>query len=150
MAQLKLSALDVEDLNVISAHMQDAVILIGDMKFLPARHQFVIVANRFDWEQVQNGAKGTESFKRRRTGLHFNRVLTAKAQGINQKREDGVLELLSITFEETEAPSGNITLALAGGGTLLLSVECIEVQMSDLGVEWPTKNKPEHDIHDQP
>jgi len=150
MTQLKLTALDIEDLNVISAHMQDAVILVSDMKFLPSRHQFVIVGNRFDWEHADNGGAGKEPYKRQRTGLHFNRVLTAKAYGINQKREDNVLELLSITFEEIDPPSGTITLALAGGGTLQLAVECIEVQMSDLGVEWSTKSKPEHDLHDQP
>ncbi len=149
MTQLKLAALDVEDLAVISAHMQDAVLLVGDMKFMPGRGQFAVVANRFDWEHAENGNGDRDSFRRQRTGLHFNRVLTAKAIGINQGRDDGVLELLSITFEAGEAPSGEIIVAFAGGGTLRLSVECIEVQMSDLGTEWETQSKPEHDLREQ-
>lgn len=149
MDQLKLAALDADDLAVISAHMQDAVVLVGDMKFVPNRNQFAIVANRFDWEQAQNGREKDEAYRRRRTGLHFNRVVSARANGINQKREDGVLELLTITFEEGEAPSGDIVLSFAAGGTLRLNVECIEVQLSDLGASWTTQNKPEHDLHEQ-
>lgn len=149
MNQLKLSALDAEDLAVISAHMQDAIMLIGDMKFLPDQNQFVIAANRFDWEHAENGRADGDAYQRQRTGLHFNRVMSARAHGISQKREDGVLELLSITFEETDAPSGEITLAFAAGGTLKLIVECIEVQMSDLGATWETQSKPQHDVHDQ-
>ena len=148
MAQLKLAALDEDDLAVISAHMQDSVLLIGDMKFMPGRGKFAIVANRFDWEHAENGS--AETFQRQRTGLHFNRVQSAKSQGIDQKRDDGVLELLSITFEPGDAPSGDIVLAFAAGGTLRLNVECIEVQMSDLGTTWETQSKPEHDLRDQP
>jgi hypothetical protein len=149
MNQLKLAALDAEDLAVISAHMQDAVLLVGDMKFMPGRGQFAVVANRFDWEHAENGHGDAEAFRRQRTGLHFNRVVSARALGINQRREDGVLELLSITFEAGEAPSGEIVLAFAAGGTLRLAVECIEVQMSDLGDAWETESKPEHDLREQ-
>ncbi len=149
MTQLKLAALDGDDLAVISAHMQDAVLLVGDMKFMPGRGQFAVVANRFDWEHAENGLGDGSAFRRQRTGLHFNRVLSAKAIGINQRRDDGVLELLSITFEPGEAPSGDIVLAFAGGGTLRLVAECIEVQMSDFGAAWETQSKPEHDLREQ-
>ncbi len=149
MDQLKLAALDADDLAVISAHMQDAVLLVGDMKFLPGRKQFAVVANRFDWEHAENGRADEDAFQRQRSGLHFNRVVSAKAIGINQKRDDGVLELLSITFEPGDEPSGQIVLAFAGGGTLRLDVECIEVQMSDLGPAWSTQSKPEHDLREQ-
>ena len=151
MTQLKLAALDAEDLAVISAHMQDAVLVVGDMKFMPGRGTFAIVANRFDWEHAENGRGDGdgEAFQRQRTGLHFNRVQSARAQGINQTHPDGVLELLSITFEPGEAPSGEIVLSVAAGGTLRLAVECIEAQMSDLGDAWETRSKPEHDLREQ-
>ena len=149
MEELRLTALDDEDLSVISAHLQDAVILIGDMKFTPARKQFALVANRFDWEHSENGRADGEPFLRRRTGLHFNQVTAARAQNIRQGENDAVLELLSITFEPAEAPSGTIALTFAGGGTLKLDVECIEAQMSDMGAVWETTNKPEHDLGDQ-
>ena len=125
------------------------MILIGDMKFTPARKQFALVANRFDWEHSENGRADGEPFLRRRTGLHFNQVTAARAQNIRQGENDAVLELLSITFEPAEAPSGTIALTFAGGGTLKLDVECIEAQMSDMGAVWETTHKPEHDLGDQ-
>ena len=149
MEDLRLTALDEEDLSVISAHLQDAVILIGEMKFTPARRQFALIANRFDWEHSRNGRADGEPFQRRRTGVHFNQVTAARTQNIRQGEDDAVLELLSITFEPSDAPSGTILLTFAGGGTLKLDVECIEAQMSDMGVVWETPNKPEHDLSDQ-
>ena len=47
---LKLAALDEDDLSVISAHLQDAVVRIGDIRYLPGEQRFVLVANRFDWQ----------------------------------------------------------------------------------------------------
>ena len=149
MEELRLTALDEQDLSVISAHLQDAVILVGDMKFTPARNQFAIVANRFDWEHSENGRGDGQPFQRRRTGVHFNRVSAARAQNIRQGEDAAVLELLSITFEPAELPSGTILLTFAGGGTLKLDVECIEAQMSDMGPVWETPSKPEHDLGDQ-
>lgn len=149
MEDLRLTALDEEDLSVISAHLQDAVILIGEMKFTPARRQFALIANRFDWEHSRNGRADGEPFQRRRTGVHFNQVTAARTQNIRQGEDDAVLELLSITFEPSDAPSGTILLTFAGGGTLKLDVECIEAQMSDMGLVWETPNKPEHDLSDQ-
>ncbi len=149
MEDLRLTALDEEDLSVISAHLQDAVILIGEMKFTPARRQFALIANRFDWEHSRNGRTDGEPFQRRRTGVHFNQVTAARTQNIRQGEDSAVLELLSITFEPSDAPSGTILLTFAGGGTLKLDVECIEAQMSDMGLMWETPNKPEHDLSDQ-
>ena len=68
---LRLSALDTEDLAIISAHMQDAVLLAGDMSYDPKRKQFVLLANRFAWDDTQTP-------QRRRSGLHFDRVLSVK------------------------------------------------------------------------
>ena len=81
--------------------------------------------------------------------MHFNQVTAARTQNIRHGEDDAVLELLSITFEASDAPSGTIALTFAGGGTLKLDVECIEAQMSDMGAVWETPNKPEHDLGDQ-
>ena len=83
------------------------MILIGDMKFTPARKQFALVANRFDWEHSENGRADGEPFLRRRTGLHFNQVTAARAQNIRQGENDAVLELLSITFEAAGSAVGH-------------------------------------------
>ena len=138
---LKLTALDVEDLGVISAHMQDAVLLVGDMSYTPRRRQFALIANRYAWDEP-------EQKRRRRTALHFDRVLSVKTLNINLAEKDAVLSLLAVTFAETEAPSGEVLLSFADGATVRLNVECLECQMSDLGPAWETASTPQHALDD--
>jgi len=140
---LKLTALDAQDLEVISSHLQDAVLLVGDMRYLAGENRFAAVLNRFDWEGVVNGAG---DYGRRRTGLHFDRVISAKTSNIRQGAGDAVLSLLAIKFEPTDEPSGYITLVFSGGGAIRLEVECIEAAMADLGPAWPTPSRPRHDL----
>ena len=148
MELLKLAAMDVEDLEVISAHMQDAVLKVGDMTFLPKKARFALVANRFEWLSAQRGANDRPL--RSRTGLHFERVLSVKARNIRQQARDGVLSLLAITFTPAdEPPGGYIDLIFSGDGCVRLEVECIEAWMEDLGRIWPARAVPRHDIDDQ-
>ena len=139
---LRLSALDTEDLAVISAQMQDAVLLAGDMRYDPKRKQFVLIANRFAWDATQEP-------QRRRTGLHFDRVLAVKTLNMRQLEKDEVLSLLSVTFAETDAPSGEVLLTFSEGATLRLTVECLECQMSDLGPVWAAKAVPSHPLDEE-
>jgi hypothetical protein len=139
---LRLSALDVEDLAVISTHMQDAILLVGDMSFNPKRGQFALVANRYAWDESENR-------QRRRTGLHFDRVTAAKTLNIDLAEKDEVLSLLSISFAETDPPSGEVLLTFSGGGTVRLIVECLECQMADLGPAWEAANTPSHPLDEE-
>jgi hypothetical protein len=140
---LKLAALDEDDLTVISAHMQDAVARLGDVSFSPRRKQFALVANRFNWDEHLGRAKKTG--ERRRTGLHFNRVLAARSQHMRQGNPDAIVSLLAITFTPGKhAPAGTVDLTFAGGGLIRLEVECIEASLEDLGPIWQTPNVPDH------
>jgi hypothetical protein len=142
MTDLKLLALDVEDLDVISAHMQDAVFKVGDIAYAPRPGQFSISANRFDWELSDRRDK---SYERHRAALIFKRVLAVRSTGIDRRQRDEVLSLLALRFEQKgEGPEGTIELALAGKATIALDVECIEVQLADIGGAWETANKPDH------
>lgn len=143
MKQLKLVALDQEDLQVMSAALQDAVVRTADMTYVKARRRFALVVNRFVWEDAVNRDRA-KSFERRRTGVHFDRVLAVRAQGFDMTARDGVMELLALSFEETDAPAGHIDLVFAGGGTVRLEVECIEAALSDLGAAWETTARPAH------
>lgn len=138
---LRLVALDQEDLAVLSAHLQDAIVRVGDLTFLPKEHRFALAARRFDWEAGPN-----EPPRRRLTGLHFERVLSARTRDIGRGNPDAVLNLLAITFEEKEAPSGTATLIFAEGGAIQLELECIEAQMKDLGPVWEAESRPVHDV----
>ena len=71
---LRLTARDADDLNVISAQMQDAVLRFADLDFNAKKRRFTLVANRFAWDDAQ--AK-----TRRRTGLHFDFVKSVQKQG---------------------------------------------------------------------
>jgi hypothetical protein len=142
MTDLKLLALDSEDLAVISAHLQDAVVRVGDMGYARADQRFALLLNRFDWESGIKRSKGL----RKRAALHFDRVLSAAVAGFDLNARDGVLELLAVTFAEGEAPGGVVELQFAGGGTVRLTVECLEARMQDLGATWAARATPEHAI----
>ncbi len=142
MTPLKLLALDEEDLAVVSSHLQDAVVRVGDMAYVPSQKRFAAVVNRFDWESAV-GEKA-DDYRRRRTALRFDRVLGAKHKDLRPNAPDRVLSLLAINFEASDAPSGRVTLTFSGDVTVQLEVECLEVELRDLGPAWPTRHKPEH------
>lgn len=139
MSKLKLSALDPADLEIISAHMQDAVVTIGDIHYLKPASKFALIANRFLWQTEK------PPYERRRTGLSFDRVLEAKSQRIRQGADDAVLALLAVSFVPGEEPSGTIVLTFSGGGQINLEVECVEARLEDLGPAWETPNLPSHE-----
>jgi len=145
MTLLKLNALDSDDLGVLSAHLQDAVVKIGDMAYLERDQQFVMVLNRFDWNSALGAKRDKKSYDRHRTGLQFGRVLSVKKSNVMQVDKEAVIDLLTIEFTPTQAPSGTITLVFAGGGAVRLEVECIEARLSDLGLTWQTDNLPDHE-----
>jgi hypothetical protein len=146
MEDLKLIALDPEDLRVLACHLQDAVIRVGDMAYLKKELRFAAIANRFDWERAAQDQEG--AYRRHRSAVRFERVKAAQVQGVDLKQKDAVLELLTVTFEPGEEPSGTLTLLFAGGGAIRLQVECIEAELRDLGAAWRTRRKPEHTIDD--
>jgi hypothetical protein len=142
MTDLKLLALDGEDLEVISATTQDAVVRLPDMGYAAGDRRFALLMNRYAWEiEGDRRSKG----QRKRAALSFSRVSDVKASGINLGATEGVLELLDIRFELADDPAGTIELRFAGGGAIRLTVECIEALLEDLGAAWAAQGKPEHD-----
>ena len=140
---LKLVALDDEDLAVVSAHVQDAILKVGDLAYLPKDRRFAVAMNRFSWEKAAEGAR---SYERCRTLLIFDAVRSVKTTHIRRDREDAVLELLAVHFEPTDAPAGIVDLVFAGGGVVRLEVECIEARLVDLGMTWTTAAMPCHEL----
>jgi len=143
MTDLKLLALDGEDLDVLSAHLQDAVLKVGDIHWRADEKRLVLALNRFVWESA--GETRSRSFERRRAALRLDRVNRVQASHIPRERPDAVLELLALRFVETDAPSGVIEAIFAGGGILRVEVECLEVGLCDLGAAWTTGCCPNHD-----
>jgi Protein of unknown function (DUF2948) len=138
---LHIAAFDSEDLALLSAQMQDAVASLGDMKYIKRARQFVVLANRFSWDSLPQKL-------RRRSGLKINGVLNVKRRGPTQLAASTVFSLLSLTFVgngKTDDPAGVLTLAFSGGHTIALDVECIDVQLDDLGPAWSALGLPDHD-----
>jgi hypothetical protein len=142
--RLRLVALDTDDLAVLSAHVQDAVLKIGDMHWLPKEQHFLAAMNRFAWEAAGRRRGWRRNYQRRRAALHFARVLGVRSSGIDRAAADTVLSLLAIRFEAGEPPSGEVALEFAGGATIRLAVECLEAQLSDLGPTWAAAHAPRH------
>ncbi|MFC3705584.1 DUF2948 family protein [Devosia honganensis] len=140
MTDLKLIALDSEDLEVVSAHVQDAVIRVADMGYARGDRRFALLMNRFDWAGDRPRAKG----QRKRAALHFDGVTRAAFAGFDPAAPEGVVELLAIHFEFTEAPAGVVELRLAGGGAVRLDVDYLEARLSDLGAAWAASARPSH------
>jgi hypothetical protein len=124
---LSLAAFDVEDLAVISAHLQDARLALSDIAYQPKRMRFVMVFHRRCREAPP------EVVARCHSGMHFERVLSAESSGFDVKDKSRVLQLLAITFEpHRQAPAGTVMLHFHGGEAIRLEVECLEALMKDL------------------
>ena len=143
MDQLKFVVLDEEDLEVVSTHLQDAVAKVSDVHWRPQEKRLVLAVNRFDWEGVQHG---DPEYHRRRAVLRFERVLSCKCRDVDPAGKDAVLNLLAVEFEETDAPSGAVTISFSGGATLRLDVECLEAELADLGPSWTATACPAHKV----
>jgi hypothetical protein len=139
---LKLIALDRDDLEVMSAHLQDSLVKVGEIHWRPLEHRVVIALNRFDWEAAQDAVP---SWQRRRSALRFDRVMSCKCRDLDCGAKDQVLNLLAVEFAESDAPGGIVTLMFSGGGALRLEVECLEAETVDLGPVWTTARCPEHE-----
>jgi hypothetical protein len=148
---LKFAVLDEEDLEVVSTHLQDAVVTISDVLWRPREKRLVVALNRFDWEGAQTGKNpGLPEFRRRRSVLRFERVMSCKCRDLDPAAKDAAVNLLAVEFAEKDAPSGEVTLVFSGGGALRLEVECLEGELVDLGPSWSTAACPAHVLEDAP
>jgi hypothetical protein len=134
---LRLLAQDPEDLDVISAAMQDAVLKVGDIGYEAKARRLTIGFNRYRWE-----AGG----ERVRAGLQLGGVLGVQTRKIRRGAREAVLELLAMTFTPADAPGGVVTFSFAGGGDLRATVECVEAVLADVSTPWPTTRKPAHEL----
>jgi hypothetical protein len=142
---LKLMALDEEDLAVLSAHAQDALVPARDLTWLAKEKRFAMVLSRFDWIAFSAGRR-----ERVIAGLHFDRVTKVSSFGFDKAEPDLLLELLAIGFAPAHAPSGEVLLTFSGGAAIRLEVECLEGQMHDVGPRWVVDSCPDHKLDDAP
>jgi hypothetical protein len=145
MEELKLIALDKDDIAVVSAHVQDALVKVADVLWQPHERRFVMALNRFDWMNAVDGKSAKSSdYRRCRTALRFERVLACKCRDLDPSNKDALLNLLAVEFAERDSPSGTVTLTFSGGGVIRLDVECLEAELADLGEVYSAGLCPDH------
>lgn len=131
---LRLLAVDVEDLQFVSAAVQDAILRPVDIVWERSARQLTLTLSRFCWE-----CGGTRVM----AAMQFGDVIAVKSRQLPRGPEQA-LELLALHFEPSEAPSGQVYLMFAGGGDLRIDVECLDVVLADLSDRWPAREKPSH------
>ena len=138
---IKLKAADAEDLEIISARVQDAVGRLKDFVWLPKERRFAILLNRFRWEEPKGNGTRVQA------ALHFDGVTKVQSQYIKRGAPDAIISVLAIRFTPAGAddPGGVIELTLAGGGAFRLAVECIDAELADLTRPWAARGKPSHE-----
>ena len=140
-AALKLRAEDAEDLSILSAILQDALVAVSEIAWLAEEKRFVLVANRFRWEPPAEGPR--RNFERRLCGLRVDGVQAVQRRGFNPREGDRLLVLLALRAEP-----GVLYLDFAGGSSIRLEVERILCHLEDFGEPWPTKWRPRHPVED--
>ena len=139
---LKLIARSIEDLRVISAHLQDSIVKTSDIANLEKNRIFLMQLNRFMWEDVEKGV--FRKNKRIRTVLKFENILKVASKNVDQKKNDRFLDFLAI--ETIQMPDKNYEMNLIFSGDIIIKLvtEAIEVTLDDQGSSWESKNKPKH------
>jgi hypothetical protein len=140
-APLRLRAQDEEDFAVVSALLQDALVPVADMTFLPDERRFALVANRFCWER--RPADGQDGYERTLTGVAVEGVTAVRTRGFTPRERDRILEVLSIRLAD-----GAIVFDFAADACLRLEIEQPRCRLEDIGEPWPTAWRPSHPVDD--
>ncbi len=153
---LKIIARDAEDLAVVAACLQDSLIPLNEMRYLPQERRFILVANRFRWERAVREMQGVpasatdasfesdEDFgalQRTNAGICIDRVTAVRSRNIDRSRPDDFLSLLSLQLS-----GDKLSFLFAGGGIIQVEIEGLALYLSDLGKAWPTQWRPDHTL----
>ena len=141
---LKLVGKNEEDIKVISAYLQDSIVKVKNILFLKKNRIFIMILNRFMWEDVEKGV--FRQNKRVRCALKFEEVIKVQSKNINQKNKKKILECLAIKFSSALDQTYKMQIFFAGDSIITIISEVIEVTMKDLGKPWNVKYFPAHKI----
>ena len=141
---LKLLGKNREDLKIISAYLQDSILIVKDIVFLKQNKTFIMIVNRFMWEDAEKGV--FRQNKRIRCAVKFEEVIKVESKNINQKNKNKLLECLAIKCSSTSNEIHKIKIFFAGDSIITIISEVIEVALHDLGKPWNVKHIPIHKI----
>ena len=141
---LKLLGKNQEDLKIISAYLQDSILIVKDIVFLKHNRTFIMIVNRFMWEDVEKGV--IRQNKRIRCAVKFEEVIKVESKNINQKNKNKPLECLAIKYSSIFDETYKIKIFFAGNSIITIISEVIEVALHDIGKPWNVKHIPIHKI----
>lgn len=143
---VRLKAENADDLQVISAMLQDATIRVGDIAWLPTKHRFACVTNRFRWEDTPEGQQKILKGERVRAALRLEGVIKTSYRNVPISDDSHVLSALAL--EATISDDGTTVLELecSGFATIRLEAEFIEVYLDDLSAPWRARETPDHGL----
>jgi hypothetical protein len=147
-APFKLRAEDADDLAVISACLQDALVAVRDLAFVQHDRTFLMVANRFRWERASRPARGEAGYQRTLCGITFATVAGVSYHGFRRSEDERILSLLAIR-PGADGEENAIQLEFSGGATIRLEVDRILCLAQDLGEPWPTPWQPHHNVDER-
>jgi hypothetical protein len=139
---LRLRAADADDLVVLSAHLQDAIVPVHDIGWRRGERVFAMVVNRFRWESPAGAVDGRPVWQRTLCGVTVAGVTRLQCRALDLRRRSRILSLLSLVSSD----DGAILLVFADRATLRLSTERIDVRLEDFGEPWPTLMRPSHTL----
>ena len=144
--RVRLRAASEPDVEVISALLQDAIIPGEDMIFDRAGRRFVMVANRFCWDQRPlagvTSETGAPVYERRLCGIRIEGVNAVETAGMPAARSGALFNLLAITLADTA--DARVEILFSGGAALRLAVDGISILAEDLDDGRPTPIMPVH------
>ena len=141
---LKLLGKNQEDLKIISAYLQDSILIVKDIVFLKQNRTFIMIVNRFMWENVEKGV--FRQNKRIRCAVKFEEVIKVESKNINQKNKIKPLEFLAIKCSSIFDETYKINIFFAGNSVITITSEVMDCALQDLGQPWHVKHIPIHRI----
>lgn len=145
---IRLRAENVDDLAVISALVQDSVGQNSETSWQPKKHRFALLLNRFRWEDEAAAKAQGRPFERVQSTLVVDGVLKVAGEGVDPRDKEQIFSLLSLSFTTEEDGAGTLSLLLSGDGAIHLSVECLDITLTDVSRPYlaRAKHEPSHPI----
>ncbi len=137
---LKVRVEDEEDLNIISACLQDSLIPLTGIEYDPKSQTFYLIANRFCWECDPEHVEGIDYHNRVAAGVTFHHVKKVQQKGIDPTHQAEIVNLLTIHNPE----QGCVHLVFSGGPEIKLEVDKLCCHLADIDEPYPTSQKPTH------
>ena len=147
--RLRLRAVDGDDLSVISACLQDALVPLSEMAYLAEEQRFVAAFTRFRRECLAD-PEGCAGVTQCQSALAFDRVEAVLHSGLDSRFGAVKLELLTLIAEPGEDGLTDVTLLFAGDAAIRLRVREIAATLEDFGEPWPAPVPPAHDLATAP